>query len=334
MRGLKLLGLAIMLGMFFPHMSLASEVVQKGDIVDTSEHLYSYVEMTEDIQQLGERYPDKIQVSVIGHSVDNRMILQVIMGNPNAQKAIYVQSTIHAREWMNTWIMVKSLEMCLDNWDQVLRNGQTYGQIFNECCVYFIPMVNPDGVTISQFGFDAISDVGLRNYAASLRRDGDHTRWKANARGIDLNRQFSVGWNSRINHTQPWSADYNGMAPFTEPEAITVKNALEQREFVAALTYHSTEGAIYWDLGQQGELRDRTLELALLCQSVTGYRISSDCSALKGLEYNYMIWEKQIPTICIETGNVICPLPYSQWSMLWEQNQMMLVETAAHYKNK
>ena len=331
MKSIKMLAAVLLLVMLIPNVAMAQNSASQGGIVDTSDHIYSYPEMMEDIGLLGAKYPELIQVSSIGTSLDNRMIFQIVMGNPNAQKAIYVQAATHAREWMNTWIMMKSLEVCLDNWNQMLPNGETYGQIFNDCCIYFVPMVNPDGVSISQFGFEAINNIDLRNYAASLKRDGEVARWKANARGVDINRQYSVGWNSKINHTEPWSADYNGVAPFTEPEAIAVKNALEQREFVAAITYHSTEGAIYWDLGQQGELRERTWALAVYCSNITGYRISSDCSPLKGLEYNYMIFEKGIPTICVETGTVYCPLPYSQWNQLWNENQMMMVAMAAAF---
>ena len=331
MKNLKTIGFILLMVMLFPNMAMAQNTEPAGSIVDTSEHIYSYVEMMEDIGQLGIKYPDLIQISSIGTSLDNRMIFQIVMGNPNASKAIYVQCATHAREWMNTWIMMKSLEMYLENWNQVLPNGETYGQIFNDCCIYFVPMVNPDGVTISQFGVQAINNEHLRNFCSIIGRDGDFTKWKANARGVDINRQYSVGWNSKIDREQPWSANYNGVAPFTEPEAVAVRNALEQRPFVAAITYHSMEGAIYWDLGQQGELRERTLALAAYCSSISGYRISDDCSALKGLDYNYMIFAKGIPAVCIETGTVPCPLPYSQWNRLWNENQMMLVAVAAAF---
>ena len=84
-------------------------------IVDTSNHTYTYEEMVEDIHNLDEKYPDRIEVSIIGHSVDKRPLYQVIIGNKDSKNAIYIQSTIHGREWMNTWVLMKSLEMHLDN---------------------------------------------------------------------------------------------------------------------------------------------------------------------------------------------------------------------------
>lgn len=331
MRLFKIIGAVFLLGMLLPGRAQAAQIPPTAEIVDTSDHIYSYAEMMEDIQLLGQCYPDYIQISSVGTSVDNRMIFQIVIGNPKAPKALYVQSTIHGREWMNTWILMKSLEMNLQNWNQMLPNGETYGQIFNDCCVYFLPMVNPDGVTISQFGFEGIQNPELRAYASSLWGADHPARWKANARGVDLNRQFSVGWNQVVSETSPGAHTYNGVAPFTEPEAVAIKNALEQREFTAALAYHSMEGAIYWNLGQPGDLFHQTYALAVLCQNITGYRIDMPLTNVKGLEYNYMIWEKGIPTLCVETGRVACPLPYSQWSSLWLENSMMMVATAAAF---
>lgn len=328
---IKTLGLILLLTLFGSGSVMAAESNENIEIVDTSDHIYSYEEMMGDIQQLGEKYPEYIHVSGLGTSLDDRIIFQIVIGNPNAPKAIYVQSSIHAREWMNTWIMMKSLEENLKNWDTVLPNGETYGQIFEDCCIYLLPMVNPDGVTISQFGFDGIRNEELRNYGRNLKGASNPERWKANARGVDLNRQFSVGWNSVINENAPSSDSYNGVAPFTEPEAIAVKNALEQREFVAGITYHTMEGAIYWNLGQQGELLVRNQMLANHCQQISGYRLDPGPSDLKGLEYNYMIFEKGIPTVCIETGRKYSPLPYSEWESVWRENHMMLAAVAAAY---
>ena len=331
MRRIKTLGLILLLTLIFQESVMAAENNNNGEIVDTSDHIYSYDEMMDDIQQLGDTYPGLMYVSSVGTSLDDRMIFQIVLGNPNAPKAIYVQSSIHGREWMNTWIMMKSLEMNLKNWNTILPNGETYGQIFEDCCVYLLPMVNPDGVTISQFGFAGIRNEALRNYGLSLKGASNPARWKANARGVDLNRQFSVGWNLKIDESIPCSASYNGEAPFTEPEAVAIRNALEQREFVAAITYHTMEGAIYWNLGQQGELLGRNQILANHCQTISGYRLDPGPSDLKGLEYNYMIWEKGIPTVCIETGRKFSPLPYSEWDSVWRENSMRLVAVAALY---
>jgi len=301
------------------------------DIVDRSKHIYSFAEMQEDIGLLAEKYPDRIEVSSVGTSVDGRAIYQIILGNKNAKNAIYIQAAIHGREWMNSWILMESLEVCLDNWAQTAPNGSTYADVFNNCCIYLLPMVNPDGVTISQFGLDALCIEAVRNNCKAMPGANNPSKWKANANGVDLNRQFSTGWGNKVDTLVPSSENYNGITAFTEPEAIAIKNALDQRKFTAGIAYHSMEGAIYWDLGQDQKVREQALALATHCHNITGYRIG-EVSYTRGLEYNYMNCAKKIPTVCIETGVVPCPLPYSQWKRLWRENHMMMVALAGCYQ--
>ncbi|MCQ4991560.1 peptidase, partial [[Clostridium] symbiosum] len=45
------------------------------------------------------------------------------------------------------------------------------------------------------------------------------TRWKSNARGVDLNHNFDAGWdtlNPTLNHNS--FTDYKGPSPLSEPE--------------------------------------------------------------------------------------------------------------------
>ena len=318
---------SVIVSIFFSMTVFAAEE----KIVDDSNHTYSYAEMQEDIDLLAKKHPDKVKISTIGTTVDGRAIYQVVIGNSNSQNAIFIMAAIHGREWMNTWILMDSLEMHLDNWKEKAPSGKTYEEVFENCCIYLIPMVNPDGVTISQYGINAINNNDIQNKLKNMRGASGSKKWKSNANGVDLNRNFSVGWNSRIDVTDPGIDFYNGSSFFTEPESIAIKNALDQRNFTAAVSYHSMEGAIYWDLGQEGSMRDKSLALATHCKNITGYKFG-DASPLKGLEYNYMTFTKNIPSVCIETGTVECPLPYSQRSKIWKENCMMMVTLAGCYQ--
>lgn len=326
----KIILLIPLLLLFFASPVYASDVTIPDNIVDTSKHNYSFAEMQEDILLLAQKYPDKITVSVIGTSVDGRAIYQVIMGNPQAGNAIFIMSTIHGREWMNSWILMEMLELNLNNWDLIAPCGETYGSVFNGCAIYLLPMVNPDGVEISQNGFKAINNEDLRNSLKNMKGANNPKRWKANAHGVDLNRNFSTAWNSKIDTPVPSSDSYNGTAPFTEPETLAVKAALDQRQFTAALTYHSSERTLYWNLGQTGELLEKNQTLVTHCQNILGYKIDVS-DPPKGLDYNYMILDKKIPAVCIETGTVACPLPYSQFKKIWKENHMMMVTLAGCY---
>jgi len=327
MKKVILLLIAIFMLIFTTKEVHASEL----DIVDTKNHTYTYTEFAEDVFLLGALHPEKMSVSSLGKSVDGRDIYQIILGNKDAKNAIIVQGTIHGREWMNSWMLMESLEMCLNNWNQLAPCGKTYGEVFQNCCIYLIPMVNPDGVTLSQYGLAGLQNPNLIANCLWMPGANRPALWKANANGVDLNRQFSVGWNTKIDTVIPSSENYNGQKPFTEPEAVAVKKALDQRSFTAGVVFHSQGNEIYWDLGQQGALRERVAILAMHCKNITGYRFGT-ISPVKGLEYNYMNFEKNIPTVCIETGTVPCPLPYSQWKKVWKANGMVMPVLAGCYQ--
>lgn len=310
--------------------SAAISDVEK-DVVNTSKHNYSFAEMQADLNTLSQKYPDQLKISTVGTSVDGRAIYQAILGNPQAKNAIFIIGTIHGREWMNSWILMEMLEWNLDNWNNTAPNGETFGNVFNDCCIYLLPMVNPDGVEISQNGFNAINNEELRNSLKNMRGAGNSKRWKANAHGVDLNRNFSTGWNSKVDQTTPGADFYNGSKSESEPETLAVMNALNQRGFIAFISYHSAERTLYWDLGQQGEMRDRVQALVTHCHNINGYKFG-EASPLKGLEYNYSTYAKGIPSVIIETGTVSCPLPYSQFKTIWKENKYMMVALAGCYQ--
>ncbi len=86
-------------------------------------------------------------------------------------------------------------------------------------------MVNPDGVTISQKGVDGISDAVLKSqledcYQQDLVSGNAYSDsrqyfalWKANARGVDLNRNFDAGWEEYTRAANPASECYKERVP-------------------------------------------------------------------------------------------------------------------------
>lgn len=131
-------------------------VASSAHIVDRSNHIYTYEEMCRNLQQFDSVWHEKVTLQEIAKTYDGRSIHQMVIGNPEAPHALYIHSTIHGREWMNTWCLMTILEDYLRKWNLHYAHGRTYGDVFNACCIHFIPMLNPDGVCISQFGPDSI----------------------------------------------------------------------------------------------------------------------------------------------------------------------------------
>ena len=128
-------------------------------IVNTLDKKYSYANMKSDLKKLKEAYGSILKVEVAGKSLDKRNLYYVTLGKETAKKTVYVETSIHAREYMNTKFMMKVIEEYCRGYDTKKYQGKNYSTIFNKVKLVIMPMVNPDGVTISQYGPKKIRDI-------------------------------------------------------------------------------------------------------------------------------------------------------------------------------
>lgn len=299
--------------------------------------LYSYDQMTTDIQALKQRYGDRITVQVIGTSRDGRDIYDIILGNPKAEKQILMQGAIHAREYMTPLLMMSQLEYALAYADSGHYNERSVGSMLNKAAIHFLPMTNPDGVSLSQFGIDAIRSEDLKQgirdcYARdlSLNRTSDPfevylTKWKANAAGVDLNYNFPAGWEGlSAKLTAPSYAGYKGTEPFSEPESQALSALSDQYPWAITVSYHSQGEVIYWTTSENGaKMASNTLAESIAV--MTGYRM--DNSDGRGGFKDWMQSKNEaVPGVTIEVGRTPCPVPFDEWPGVWKQNKGVWVQ--------
>ena len=294
--------------------------VNKLKIVDIQEKLYTYKEMQKDLKLLNEKYSDHFTYKVAGRTYDGRDIYIICLGNKNADNKILVQSTIHGREYMNSAICMAQLEYYLNNWNAMYDEKFTYGDLFNRTCVYMMPMINPDGVSISQFGVNGIKDKKLRNKLKGMSGISNYERWKANARGVDINRNFSNNWKKE---GVAGASMYSGKKADSERETRIIKRIINKYSFDFILSYHSMGDLVYWNIGQSGEIYTETYKLARKISKITGYPLGEK-SEPEGLSYNWTILDKNIPEIIIENGYGVCPLPISEYKIVWKKNKDLI----------
>lgn len=308
------------------------------DIVNTWKEPYTYENMAEDLELLALAYPDIVAVTTEGYSADGRAILAVRFGNPLAKQVVFVQAAIHGREYLTTLLVMEQLEAYAKEYDTGGYGGKTYREIFSEVALVVVPMTNPDGVSVSQFGPESIRSEELRTLVESFyERDGAgvtkeyfYKRYKANANGVDLNRNFAYGWEEYGGPSAPSADRYKGTAPGSEPETQVLMLLTEREPVAAAVSYHATGSVLYWDFGQKDEIRERCRSLVETVHAVTGYRIvyaESD----KQDEAGYCEWAvglKGIPEVTIEIGTVAAPLPNSEFEGVWKKNKEVLAAVA------
>ncbi|KPU44793.1 gamma-D-glutamyl-L-diamino acid endopeptidase 1 [Oxobacter pfennigii] len=286
-----------------------------------NKQIYSYYEMIQDIDSLVKAHTGKIQKRIIGKSVLGRDIPVIILGNPQAPKKIAVIGSIHGREYIGTQLIMKQMEFYLNNPMHSFNQVYIVNQL-QRVCIYFIPMLNPDGVMLSQAGLNSVKNQKMKNMLLKLNK-GSHNfkSWKANARGVDLNRNFNAGW-KKIQYMPAGPEAYKGPYPLSEPESWAVANYISKRNFNAVLTYHSAGQVVYWYYFQKGSSYNRDRKIADAIAYTTGYKLPPKGNKVSsgGLK-DWYVQNYGRPGFTIELGEGESPLPFSQFSSIWKKNR-------------
>ncbi len=305
-------------------------------IVDVSTQAYGYEEMIEDLAELQSAYPELMHLTSIVVSLDGREIPVAVVGNPAAQYHFLIQASIHAREYLCTLLVMKQMEYFLSQYQSGAYDGDEYAALKN-VAFHIIPMANPDGVTISIEGPEGIRDDALReglyviyerDTAAGLTdlpADRYFVKWKANARGVNLNLNFDAGWADLDSSDGPSASAYAGAAAESEPETRALIAYTLRYDFAGTISYHAYGSGYYWDFGQRGALRERTKSLAWLIQSVSGY-ISLDDLMGEPSAGGYKDWALDalgIPSLTVEIGTTSCPVNIREFPTVWERNRQV-----------
>lgn len=160
-------------------------IVPFGEIVKT-DISYTYSFMQSDLVALKKLYPF-LQIGSIGNSVLNRKIPYVKIGN--GSKQVLYNCSIHANEWITAVLAMKFIERFSKSY--VLDTnifGYSARNLFEECSLYIIPMMNPDGVDLVTGYFNENDEVyeQTSNIASKYPAIPFPMGWKANVKGVDL----------------------------------------------------------------------------------------------------------------------------------------------------
>ncbi|WP_129689727.1 M14 family metallopeptidase [Gottfriedia acidiceleris] len=281
---------------------------------------YSYDELTADLQELNAWYPGFTKVETIGKSVDGRNLYAIKLGTGKSE--ISINGSHHAREHMTTNVIMEMLDQYASAYEKNTKiSGFDVRKSLSQTSIYFVPMVNPDGVMLVQKGASSTKNpnqvIKLNNGSKNFKA------WKANVRGVDLNRQYPAGWNTISgNKSKPGPDNYKGTKALSEPEAKALYDFTNKHSFKNTVAYHSSGNIIFWHYNQSGTQLARDKAIATKLSKQTGYSLVAPAKGGGGGYKDWYVAAKKRPGFTIEISPYVGnkPVPNSYFSSIMKKN--------------
>lgn len=132
------------------------------------------------------------RVDVMGRSVLGREIPIVALGS--GKRAVLYVGAMQGTDAMISSVLLDFAEdylSCLAR--KMTQYTYPLEQLWRERSIYIVPMLNPDGISYVSDGVCADNPLYERVKAMNGKRDDFHA-WRANARGVELSRNFGIGF--------------------------------------------------------------------------------------------------------------------------------------------
>ena len=291
----------------------------------TTNQVYTFETLSNDIIDLKHAYNDEIEIKTIGKSHFGREIWAIKLGKGKTN--ILISGAHHGREWLTASLLMKMLEQYAYAYHVKQPFGPYSTGVLDNVSIWFVPMVNPDGVTIAQTGMKSAPSNQQRQLFTMNAFSLDFSSWKANGVGVDLNRQYPAGWSQLENDPSvPWYQFYIGQNPIEAEEVRALTSFTEMSKPEVALSYHSSGREIFWKYknNKQHLIRDR--RLAQKVSKLTDYPLSTPEKSAIGAGYtDWFISTYQKPGMTIEISYSVGETspPLSVFAEEWQRNKLV-----------
>lgn len=289
---------------------------------------YTYDEMVRDIEGLKARYPF-LETGIAGKSVLGRNLYYLRLGR--GPREVFYNASHHAIEWITTPLVMKFAENYLKAYAQgTSLRGYDIPKLWDQVSIYIMPMVNPDGVDLAIRGLTR--DNPYYSQLLQWNRTGQPFSkvWKANIRGVDLNRNYPAGWEQAkamepsLGIRGPGPTRFGGPYPLSEPETQAVVNFTKAHNFRLVIAYHTQGRVIYWTYQNLTPPESRSIAEAFA--RISGYEVSNVPYEASYAGYkDWFIQEYRRPGFTMEVGSGTSPVPLSQFPGIYNENEGVML---------
>ena len=300
--------------------------------------VYGYNEMYDDLMTLQKNYPS-MHLDSLGKTIDGRELYHVVVGNPSAPKKILVHGSIHSREYIVTKVVMREIASLLEmEKKESGYQGNSIKHLLQNTCIHFVPMLNPDGVSLVQNGLNGIGSEELRKsvleMAHATHLSSYFRLWKNNLRGVNLNKNFDVNWEQTVDKKgYPSKDEYKGSSAESEVESKALADLQRKENFSATISYHTQGEVIYWYFGE-GSYVEEAKKLAEIIKKNSNYRmVNSYRENYAGGFKDYMERKFNVPSVTVECGSGTSPVSEEQIDKIWAGQRGVLPDLLLEYKD-
>lgn len=209
------------------------------------------------------------RIDSIGNSIENRPLRRLkISKEGTKRKAVWIDATTHAREWLTTSSLMMMIRHLLENY----HSDKEAKYLMDTYDFHLIPIANPDGYSYTW--------KGSRMWRKNMRRFSEGYCF-----GVDLNRNADYAWNTGGSSSNPCSETYHGTKPASEPEIVAVQNALKESasSIVQYISLHSYGN--YW-LTSFGSIDPKTKRCVVSKEDPEMLRVANAAANAIEKQYN------------------------------------------------
>lgn len=193
----------------------------------------------------------KSEREVIGKSVEGRDIEAYLYGKGDTH-LLFVGGLHGGYEWNSVILAYQFIDYLKENPTVIPQN----------LTISVIPSANPDGVYVVTGKEGRFTDTDVSTDKETLASG------RFNAHGVDLNRNFDCNWKT----TSKWRERTvsAGTKPFSEPEALALRNFVLENKPEAVIFWHSQANTVYASECEDGIL-PQTLDIMNAYARASGY---------------------------------------------------------------
>lgn len=244
---------------------------------------YTFSQIQSDLLYFIKTYPEFVKRVWVGQSEFGIDMTAIRIGKGEAKEnRVLLVGNIHAREDFSSKLLMKFVNIYLLSIDGKSNLYPRAKELLDSLDIFVIPVANPDGLKIAHMDFEGI-EADLVDELPNIKVLETLEEWKANGKGIDLNKSFDDGnfHLKRGNDFQSKQASegYKGQYPSQPEETQRIQELVMAIKPIATASFHTKGNILFWaDKFTHPMYNGIDTEINQRIADVSGYRMASVAS--------------------------------------------------------